>query len=60
MSGSPRSADELTGVELVEKLLELRLAGTSVDQIARRYGTTAGYVLALTDLFAVSPERGAP
>ncbi|WP_420120797.1 helix-turn-helix domain-containing protein [Nakamurella sp.] len=60
MSGSPRSADRHSGIELMEELLELRHAGTSVEQIAERYGTTPGYVVALTDLFEVSLERSAP
>lgn len=57
MNDLPRSADRPSGIELVEELIELRHAGISVEQIAQRYGTTPGYVVALTDLFEVSLER---
>lgn len=60
MSGSPRSADRPSGIELVEQLLELRHTGTSVERIAERFGTTPGYVVALTDLLEVSLEHSAP
>lgn len=51
ITGTTRSAEELCGAELIEELTELRHTGTSVEQIAERYGTTPGYVVALTNLF---------
>lgn len=54
ITGTSRSAGQLSGTELIEELTELRHTGASIEQIAERFGTTPGYVVALTDLFELS------
>lgn len=54
MTGTHRSTEQSVGTGLIEELTELRHTGTSVERIAERYGTTPGFVVALTDLFELS------
>jgi len=39
------------GPDLIEELIRLRHSGASLERIADRFGTTPGFVVALTDLF---------
>lgn len=57
ITGTPRSAEQHCGTDLIEELTALRHTGISIKTIAERYGTTPGYVVALTDLFDPSLAR---
>ena len=55
-SGRPATRDRF-GDDLIAELERERRSGASLELLAARYGTTTGYVVALTDLFELTNPR---